>query len=171
MSASLASYLVRFREDPDELARTLEHPALLLEPRVSEVEEPVFRVRTQSGAGVAPSLLGEPLLLFIIKAKENAFRRGITVGRTTNNDLIIDDSSISRFHAWFQRDQETGEWKLFDANSKNGTFLGASRLTPRKGVQLPRDARVRFGEVHARFLWPTPLIRLLRARSEQPTSL
>ncbi|MDP3498917.1 MAG: FHA domain-containing protein [Myxococcales bacterium] len=44
----------------------------------------------------------------------NAFALGVTIGRVESNDIIIDDSSISRFHAWLQLDAKKG-WMLCDA--------------------------------------------------------
>ena len=45
----------------------------------------------------------------------------ITIGRAPDNDLIIQDSSISRYHAKIRR--EGGEWRIVDLGSKNGTHV------------------------------------------------
>ena len=39
--------------------------------------------------------------------KPNAFPMGVTIGRVPTNDIELDDASVSRFHAWLQRDERT----------------------------------------------------------------
>src|SRR5687768_10390090 len=60
---------------------------------------------------------GDPLVFEIAKgtSKFNAFAMGVTVGRTTGNDIVIPDPSVSRFHAYFQQDPATSGWNLVDA--------------------------------------------------------
>ena len=94
------------------------------------------------------------------KGPGNAFGLGITVGRTRNNDIFINDERISRFHAFFQ--QKEGVWVLSDAGSKNGTFVDGSRLDPRRAKPLPERAIIDFGGFRARFLSTTPFVELLR---------
>jgi pSer/pThr/pTyr-binding forkhead associated (FHA) protein len=70
---------------------------------------------------------------------------GITVGRVETNDVIVDDGSVSRFHAWLQLDERKKAWFLCDAESKNGTFLGPQRLTANQkvalGITTPRTGK------------------------------
>lgn len=50
-----------------------------------------------------------------------------TIGRSTNNDLVLSEARVSRQHArleWWQ-----GRWFLHDLNSANGIFLNRQRLT------------------------------------------
>jgi FHA domain len=81
--------------------------------------------------GESPRLAREdgPLALAIQKA-QTRFVSMITLGRAANNDLCLDDSSISRFHAFFRRDGARLE--VGDAGSRNGTWLAGRRL-PSKG--------------------------------------
>ena len=51
----------------------------------------------------------------------------ISIGRGKDNDLIIDDLSVSRKHAILERDQ-TGKFYLTDLNSSNGTFVNNIRI-------------------------------------------
>jgi hypothetical protein len=76
----------------------------------------------------APSDDG-PFALAIQKA-QTRFVSMITLGRAANNDICLDDSSISRFHAFFRRDGARLE--VGDAGSRNGTWLAGRRL-PSKG--------------------------------------
>jgi adenylate cyclase len=45
----------------------------------------------------------------------------ISIGRAPENDLVIQDGSISRFHAKIHR--EGGHWHITDLGSKNGTHV------------------------------------------------
>src|SRR5512146_3139661 len=69
-------------------------------------------------AGTPPPLprSGEPLVFEVKKgAARNAFGLGITVGRTENNDISVQDPSVSRFQGYFQLDPRTGGWTFTDA--------------------------------------------------------
>lgn len=45
----------------------------------------------------------------------------ITIGRAPENDLVIQDGSISRYHAKIHREADT--WRITDLGSKNGTHV------------------------------------------------
>jgi hypothetical protein len=83
------------------------------------------------------------MLVLAVRKVQEAFPSMITVGRTANNDVVVEDVQISKFHAFFRVQGNAVE--LADAGSRNGTFLGELRLQP-KGPAVP----VRFGD-HIRF--------------------
>jgi pSer/pThr/pTyr-binding forkhead associated (FHA) protein len=66
----------------------------------------------------------------------------ISVGRSTDNDLVFDDPSLSRKHARIHRDGARLE--VEDLGSSNGTFVNGRRVG--KGAVNPGD-QVRFGDV------------------------
>jgi hypothetical protein len=158
----LTAYVSRFLEGG--LEKSLAGPVLLLEPLKEAPTGPEheFQFRTESGFGTPVPGKGSPLVLEIRKHKNNAFQRGVTVGRTSNNDLVVDDGSVSRFHAWFQQDRDSGQWSVADAGSKNGTRVGRNRLAPKKPVALRGGDRLRFGKVGATFLLPKDFVALLK---------
>ncbi|MDR0834572.1 MAG: FHA domain-containing protein [Candidatus Symbiothrix sp.] len=62
----------------------------------------------------------------------------ITIGRHTNNDVVINDSKISRNHLQIIQD-DSNQFKLVDFNSTNGTFVNGRRISGE--VQLhPNDS-------------------------------
>jgi len=63
------------------------------------------------------------------RARANAFALMVTVGRAANNDIVIPDPSVSKFHASLARD-EAGRWTITDW-STNGTWVDGERLLPR----------------------------------------
>jgi pSer/pThr/pTyr-binding forkhead associated (FHA) protein len=159
----LTAYLRRFLDGA--LEKSMKGPVLVVEPRATKMNDPSeHQFRTESGVGTPMPGDGETYVLEIRKHKNNAFQRGVTLGRTSNNDLVVPDGSVSRFHAWFQQDPETGAWCIADSGSKNGTKVGSTRLLPKKPAPLKGGERLRFGKVDARFCQPRDLVVLLKAR-------
>lgn len=162
MSNELKDWLSRYASDPKAVERELRDPVLWIEPH--EEEEPASNdersLHTASGVGPVP-FKGEPILLLVKKTKQNAFQR-ITIGRTPNNDLVIDDDSVSRFHAWFQK--PGAQWELVDAGSKNGTFVSVKKLGAKKPHPLTGGEKLRIGTVDAWFLLPQRVLERLRRR-------
>jgi pSer/pThr/pTyr-binding forkhead associated (FHA) protein len=165
----LSLHISRFQRERGEYGRALP-PALLvftpsplaaLTTEPEEEEDHCFRTRSSVGT---PMLgVGEPIVFPIVKNQENAFGRGITVGRTGNNDVVLDDGTVSRFHAWFQREPD-GRLYLADAGSKNGSFLAGVRMPPRRPAPLTDGCRLRFGQVEVSFYLPDGFLKLLARR-------
>jgi pSer/pThr/pTyr-binding forkhead associated (FHA) protein len=51
----------------------------------------------------------------------------LTVGRGLDNDIVLDDASVSRHHAELTR--EGGRLQVRDLGSRNGTWVNAARVT------------------------------------------
>ena len=73
-------------------------------------------------------------------AKGTFERRVVTVGTSPDNDFALDDETVSRVHCRIEAD-EIG-YRVTDLGSKNGTFLGDSRV--REGY-LSRAVPLRVG--------------------------
>lgn len=52
---------------------------------------------------------------------------GLAIGRDKNNDLVLVDTAASRRHAYIR--WENGAWMVFDAASRNGTFVNGERVS------------------------------------------
>ncbi len=93
----------------------------------------------------------------------NAFDNMVTVGRAGNNDIALEVSSVSKFHAYFTKDPQDGQWWLHDAGSSNGTWIDGERLAASHGRAKLRDgAAVQLGpDTRARFFLPQALFELL----------
>lgn len=50
----------------------------------------------------------------------------VRIGRATDNDVVVDDPHVSRYHAELRR--ENGDWLLCDLNTANGTKLDGRRV-------------------------------------------
>lgn len=81
----------------------------------------------------------------------------LSVGRTGENDLAIDQAPISRRHARLER--RDGTCRLVDLGSRNGTFVNGERLEGGPRVLHDGDVIVLGGAVHLVFRDPmaTPM--------------
>jgi hypothetical protein len=73
-------------------------------------------------------------LVLAVRKVQDQFPSMITVGRTNNNDIVIPDINISRFHAFFRVFPDRVE--LADAGSQNGTFIDRKKLPPKGAAQI-----------------------------------
>jgi hypothetical protein len=78
-----------------------------------------------------------------------AFTSRISVGRARNNDVVLRDPSVSKFHAWFERDERDVLY-LADARSKNTTSVNGAMLEATDVIPLNQGDQVVFGTVEAR---------------------
>jgi len=88
-----------------------------------------------------------------------SFPDRITIGRTPNNDIVIVDHSVSRFHAYLRMDGPS--WVVADAGSKNGSWLGSSTLEARKEKKVTSKNVVRIGDVDLTFFLALDLFAAL----------
>jgi hypothetical protein len=94
----------------------------------------------------------------LTKKSGASFPDRITIGRTTHNDVVIAEPSVSRLHAYVR---EANGWVVADAGSKNGSWLGDALLEPRREAALPPGAVIRFGDVQLTFYRSSDLFELL----------
>jgi hypothetical protein len=73
-------------------------------------------------------------LVRAVRKIQDQFPSMITVGRTNNNDIVIPDINVSRFHAFFRVFPDRVE--LADAGSHNGTFVEKKKLPPKGAAQI-----------------------------------
>ncbi len=76
-----------------------------------------------SGSGPAPGRVPSPL--YFPPAAATVGRR-YTIGRDRHCDLLIEDTTVSRWHARLER--AAGQWLLTDLGSTNGTRLNGWRI-------------------------------------------
>jgi hypothetical protein len=117
-------------------------------------------------------LLPDTQIEWLLKSDRNPFGALITVGRAANNDIIVDQATISKVHAIFTK--TAGGWFVADSNSSNGTFVDGVRLPASEKRALDDGAEVRLGrEIRARLVQPESLHALLknarRRRRQDPS--
>lgn len=107
------------------------------------------------------SLMSSDFEVYPLLKKPGApFADMITVGRTSNNDVVLKDVTVSRFHAYFR--ERGSQWLVCDAGSKNGTQLRGSPLAARKELQLGSGDAVRIGDIVTTFYLAEDLFEVLR---------
>jgi pSer/pThr/pTyr-binding forkhead associated (FHA) protein len=78
-------------------------------------------------------------------------RPQMIIGRTDENDIVVNHRSISRNHAKVTRDPETGRYTISDLQSSNGVRVNGQDYGK---VELRRGDTVDLGHVRLRFVEP-----------------
>ncbi|MDX2014405.1 MAG: FHA domain-containing protein [Myxococcaceae bacterium] len=169
MSLSLTQLMRQLVLKPNQ--PLVQVPVLVWEAPPQESSPDEDWAPTETGFKTRPTA-ADPLVFPLAKVpgRANPFAMGVTVGRVETNDVIVDDGSVSRFHAWLQLDERKKQWFLCDAESKNGTFLGPQRLSANQKVLIADGAQVKFGDAQMSFLSPASLVKLIRQRGEATPS-
>ncbi|MAT42806.1 MAG: hypothetical protein CL609_10720 [Anaerolineaceae bacterium] len=68
-----------------------------------------------------------------------------TIGRNTQNDCIIDDNMISKFHAEITYDPSQQKFYIKDKGSTNGTWIKGKRIPSDHLIYIGQDQIIRFG--------------------------
>lgn len=76
------------------------------------------------------------------KTAGDAFQDMITLGRASNNDVVIKYSCVSKFHACFTRIGSC--WSFMDSGSTNGTILNGKAMKARVGEVILPDSEITF---------------------------
>ena len=95
----------------------------------------------------------------LLKKPGASFADRITIGRTTNNDIVVADHSVSRLHAYVKL--RGAGWVVADAGSKNGSWLHGEALEPRRERSLPSRVVLRLGDVDLTFYVASDLFAAL----------
>lgn len=94
------------------------------------------------------------VLVYPLRQGEQPMGHLITLGRTSNNDVVVPDVSVSRIHA-FVKAPSGAPLQILDANSTNGTTVNGRSVPAQghgSGVDLKSGDSVRFGQVEFTFV-------------------
>jgi FHA domain len=70
----------------------------------------------------------------------------VTIGRATNNDIVLWHESVSKLHAFFVDDEDRG-WVLEDAGSTNGSMADGVVLAPNEAHPIKSGSSIVFGSL------------------------
>lgn len=80
----------------------------------------------------------------------------LSVGRTKENDVAIDHTSVSKMHASLLLNSE-GKLVIADTGSTNGTYLNDERIAYGKAIEIFAGDKVKFGAIDVSLdFTPTP---------------
>ena len=105
----------------------------------------------KSNAGKASTTVYKPYAYLVVQ-DESGIRYPITnttwrIGRTRDNELPLDDKSVSRRHAEIQR-YSNGKFVIFDVDSLNGVFVNSEQVKKKK---LEEGDIIEIGDIYLRF--------------------
>lgn len=162
MSQPLSVVVAQFKKNRSQVAVEFDAPVLVWEATAASQQEAWEKTQVQAEGMPA---LGESQVFKLVKGSNshNAFAMGITIGRVATNDIAVPHDTVSRFHAFFQKDK-TGRWTITDAESKFGTWLNEQKLDPNKHVPLADACTLRIGEAKLHFMLPEQFMTWLATR-------
>ncbi len=99
----------------------------------------------------------EPIAQFVIdsgaqKGKRIDLYGAASIGRVPDNDIIIDDTAMSSYHARIE--EENGRFTIIDLNSTNGIYIsgaGQSRWKKETAYKLHNGDRIKLGRTILQF--------------------
>jgi hypothetical protein len=153
----------------DEFVERFPHPFLLVGRFQSQEGSAFGTVMADNGlnsednaSDTSDSDLDDENVYPIVKSGRNTFEKLFTVGRSPNNDIVIDHTSISKLHAYFR--QEDDGYTIADAGSSNGTFIEEFPLPQNKDARIESNQPIRFGKtIIATFYTAPDFYRFIRA--------
>ncbi|WNG21048.1 FHA domain-containing protein [Cystobacter fuscus] len=152
MHLKFSTLASQFLDDPQSVRRAVCWPVLVWEATPVGVG-PAFSRRTMTGLSLRRPTVAEPLVLEVRKRSHVVTpSTGIVLGRTLDSDIMVEDPTVSRVHASFNEEAQTGMWYVSDSGSHNGTWQNGTLLIPGRPSPLFERASLRFGDVMATFL-------------------
>jgi hypothetical protein len=145
----------QFLDDPQAVRREVCWPVLVWETPPGGPGA-VFTRSTEPGGAPCRPTAAEPLVLEVgRRLLPLEPERRLSLGRALDNDIVVEDPTVSRTHSAFHREPHTGVWCVTDESSHNGTWYDGTLLIPGRAEPLFTRASLRFGDVLATFLQPT----------------
>lgn len=85
----------------------------------------------------------KPVSYLVFNKQKISLVAKITIGRETDNNVVIDNKLASRHHCVIQKIQD--DFFLKDEESTNGTFLNDARIPSDKWVKLNPGDKITIG--------------------------
>ncbi len=79
----------------------------------------------------------------LFNGREIKMASRMTIGRDKQNDFVVDDRMVSRFHLEIQ--QIRGSYYVQDRDSSNGTYINGKRIASGKYIKLNKGDSLRLG--------------------------
>ena len=131
------------------------HPVLLWSQSLDWTEKINFQFETaiiepgnEQSFGLpaqTESQIAETLVIEIRKQVSTTPAHMICVGRAPNNDIVLLDHTISKFHAYFTKAEAEDSLAIADADSTNGTKLNEQLLIAHQKKSLTNRDLIHLG--------------------------
>lgn len=102
--------------------------------------------------------LGESMLVAELAPKDPD-QDIVTIGVAPSCDVILDDASVSKRHAWFESSGDT--WRIWDDDSSAGTQVNSEPLQPRTPRALSSGDQITLGYVEVMFFTASAFYELI----------
>jgi len=139
VSPTFGEFEEQLAKRDEEIRRAREHGEVVIPKAAPPVSDVKLEARVAS-QGAAKDI---PLTM-------TPGGRRISAGRGSDNDLCLNDPSVSKVHASVMMNRE-GTLLLADAGSTNGTFINGRRIAYGEARQIEDGDVVGFGDVEVRF--------------------
>ncbi|MBN1204846.1 MAG: FHA domain-containing protein [Myxococcaceae bacterium] len=150
--------------DPETVLKAVSWPVLVWESPPHQPDPHLGFVKfTVPNTRLRRPTPAEPLVLELRKRAPGAAE--ITLGRSPDCDIVVEDPTVSRLHAFFRKEPHTGMWHVVDAESHNGTFQAGVLIVPGRPMPLFERASLRFGGVEMVFLQAAAFEQYVQARA------
>jgi hypothetical protein len=130
---------------------TQNSPAKTLEDLLSSLDE-----KSQEIVREIAQSTGDKAMVVIARGPQKGSRflitsEGVSIGRSTESAIFLDDVTVSRSHAQIKR-EENGSFVLIDNSSLNGTYL--NNVSIQKNLLKSGD-EIQIGKFHFVFIGST----------------
>jgi pSer/pThr/pTyr-binding forkhead associated (FHA) protein len=136
----------KFDEEKREAAVNVTVPQIKVGDYLPELP-PELKPEAEAETFIARFTLNAKQKEVVLTFKEKARR---SVGRTKENDLSIDDSSVSKIHAALVLNAEK-QLMVADTGSTNGTFINEKRIAYGRAFPVTDGDKVKFGNIEVTF--------------------
>jgi ABC transport system ATP-binding/permease protein len=113
-------------------ARPQQQPAQQYQPPAQQYQPPQpAAAQAYPEAGARPYPPAQPGGSSIFRQPSAIMQlpqRVLRIGRATDNEIVVSDLSVSRYHAELRRDSRRG-YEIVDLSSHNGTYVNGQRIT------------------------------------------
>jgi len=151
------------------LVGVLPQAEAMIAPRRSFSTKQAISTDALSAALASDPRLAGRFLHKVAKSDRNPFRDRISLGRASNNDIVMEHPSVSKIHAHFLGEDLDGpvgpsELRLQDADSKNGTGINGRAVIKGPSVRVQSGDSIKFGDIQCELLNAAGLHFLIRTQ-------
>ena len=86
-------------------------------------------------------------------------KTAVAVGRSTGNDIVLDTTSVSRYHIKFSFSEHQAQ--LEDLDSANGTYVDGTRLPPHEPYLLRGGEEIQIGDIRLIYYPPSAAVEVV----------